>query len=298
MLYDVTLRIAYDYDNAADASRQIMRLMPLELAAEQRLIAGAQTVEPKPQEWTNRTDFFGNRHVELSFTQAHRKIIFTMQSRVERFGAELRKSRTARMSELPAEIAAYRALDNCAPHHFLGRSPRVPLERPTTDYARKLTAKDPSIFDAITIIGTALHGDMHYDPEATTVETPMLEAFERRHGVCQDYSHVMIAALRGIGIPAGYVSGFLRTIPPPGQPRLEGADAMHAWVRAWAGHETGWVEFDPTNAVLAGADHIVVARGRDYSDVAPVKGIMRTYGKHSSKQSVDVIPVARPNGVE
>ena len=103
---------------------------------------------------------------------------------------------------------------------------------------------------------------------------------------------MMIACLRGIGVPAGYVSGFLRTNPPPGQPRLEGADAMHAWVRAWCGWETGWIEFDPTNAVVAGTDHILVARGRDYGDVAPVKGVLRIAGAQKTEHAVDVIPVA------
>ena len=132
---------------------------------------------------------------------------------------------------------------------------------------------------------------MSFDPEATTVDTPPAEAFARRHGVCQDFAQVMIACLRGIGIPAGYVSGFLRTNPPPGQPRLEGADAMHAWVRAWCGRQTGWIEFDPTNAIAAGIDHILVARGRDYGDVAPVKGVLRIAGDQKTEHAVDVIPV-------
>ena len=130
-----------------------------------------------------------------------------------------------------------------------------------------------------------------FDPEATTVDTPPAEAFARRHGVCQDFAQVMIACLRGVGIPAGYVSGFLRTNPPPGQPRLEGADAMHAWVRAWCGWQTGWIEFDPTNAIPAGTDHIVVARGRDYGDVAPVKGVLRIAGEQKTEHAVDVVPV-------
>ena len=132
---------------------------------------------------------------------------------------------------------------------------------------------------------------MKFDPDATTVDTPPAEAFARRHGVCQDFAQVMIACLRGIGIPAGYVSGFLRTNPPPGKPRLEGADAMHAWVRAWCGWQTGWVEFDPTNAIPAGTDHIVAARGRDYGDVAPVKGILRIAGDQTTEHAVDVLPV-------
>ena len=101
----------------------------------------------------------------------------------------------------------------------------------------------------------------------------------------------MIAALRSVGIPAGYVSGFLRTTPPPGQQRLSGADAMHAWVRAWCGPDTGWIEYDPTNAVAAGVDHIVVAYGRDYSDVSPVKGILKAATDQQSRQAVDVIPL-------
>ncbi|WP_286789655.1 transglutaminase-like domain-containing protein, partial [Thioclava sp. UBA3469] len=107
----------------------------------------------------------------------------------------------------------------------------------------------------------------------------------------QDFSHIMISCLRGVGIPAGYVSGFLRTYPPPGQPRLEGADAMHAWVRAWAGAETGWVEFDPTNNQYAGEDYITVGYGRDYDDVPPLRGAMRGAGGQQSAQAVDVIPL-------
>ena len=101
----------------------------------------------------------------------------------------------------------------------------------------------------------------------------------------------MIACLRGLGVPAGYVSGFLRTTPPEGRERLAGADAMHAWVRAWCGVETGWVDYDPTNAVMPGADHIVVAQGRDYADVAPVRGILRLAAAAVTTQAVDVLPL-------
>jgi transglutaminase-like putative cysteine protease len=132
---------------------------------------------------------------------------------------------------------------------------------------------------------------MTFDPKATDVLTEPAEAFARRRGVCQDFSHIMIAALRGLGIPAGYVSGFLRTIPPRGKRRLEGADAMHAWVQAWCGAEMGWVEYDPTNDLAVAADHIVVARGRDYADVAPVTGALRISGPHKSTQKVDVVPL-------
>jgi transglutaminase-like putative cysteine protease len=123
------------------------------------------------------------------------------------------------------------------------------------------------------------------------VDTEPGHAFAEGRGVCQDFSHVMIAGLRAVGIPAGYVSGFLRTEPPAGQPRLAGADAMHAWVRAWCGAETGWIDYDPTNHMMVGTDHIVVAVGRDYSDVAPVKGAVRSAGVQASHHSVDLVPM-------
>jgi transglutaminase-like putative cysteine protease len=147
-----------------------------------------------------------------------------------------------------------------------------------------------NVAEAALAVGRALHRHMRFAPDATDVTTPAQDAFARRAGVCQDFSHILIACLRGIGIPAGYVSGFLRTLPPPGQPRLEGADAMHAWVRVWCGGACGWIEFDPTNDMLAGADHVVVARGRDYSDVAPIKGALRLSGGQTSQLTVDMAP--------
>ena len=160
-----------------------------------------------------------------------------------------------------------------------------------TAYARALVRSDMPAFDAVEAIGHALHKDITFDSEATTVDTSPEEAFAGKRGVCQDITHIMIACLRGVGIPAAYISGYLRTIPPPGKPRLAGADAMHAWVAAWVGAGGGWVEFDPTNDLRVAGDHIMVARGRDYSDVAPVKGVLRTSGTQSSKQAVDVVPL-------
>jgi transglutaminase-like putative cysteine protease len=291
MLYDISLRIAYAYDHLAESSRHIVRLTPADLPGEQRQIAGTLTVDPKPAEMRVHTDFFGNTNVELAYFDAYQKIKFSVQSRVERQNVDKHFAVAPYCSELTNDIAAHRDLDPWAHHHFVGPTSRVPIERATTAYARNLMKNSFSVLDAITAVGENLHRDFHYDPEATTVETPMLEAFSGRRGVCQDFSHIMIACLRGVGIPAGYVSGFLRTSPPPGEKRLEGADAMHAWVRAWCGNQIGWVEYDPTNATFAGADHVIIARGRDYADVAPIKGVLRSHGKHTSTQKVDVIPV-------
>jgi transglutaminase-like putative cysteine protease len=297
MLYDITISLTYTYVNAASASRHIMRLLPLDLPGTQRLIAGHVMADPKPDEWINHLDFFGNPSVELAFSDAQKEITFAAYARVERLEGGGQFDMSPPLGNLAGVIDACLWLDASAPHHFLGSSLRVPIMAETTDYARAILASTGtgmnalSVRDVVSLIGAAIHCDMRFDPEATSVETPMLEAFAGRHGVCQDFSHIMIACLRGLGIPAGYVSGCLRTIPPPGKARLEGADAMHAWVRAWCGPDMGWVEYDPTNATFTNADHITIARGRDYADVAPIKGIVRIAGSHSSTQKVDVVAV-------
>ena len=139
-----------------------------------------------------------------------------------------------------------------------------------------------------------IRDEFRYDAKATDVSTSAEEAFAARRGVCQDFSHIMICGLRGLGLPAAYVSGYLRTLPPPGQKRLQGADATHAWVALWCGEDRGWVGFDPTNNLVARNDHVVLAVGRDYSDVAPIKGLILTPGDQSLKVEVDVIPEAAP----
>jgi transglutaminase-like putative cysteine protease len=170
-------------------------------------------------------------------------------------------------------------------------SPRVPLSRAITAYARQSVERTPTVHAAALDFCLSIHRDFAYDNKATKVDTSPIDAFNLRRGVCQDFVHIMIAGLRGVGIPAGYVSGFLRTIPPEGKPRLEGADAMHAWVRAWCGVHMGWIDFDPTNAMIAGSDHITIGHGRDYADISPIVGVLRTSGSHETKQSVDVIRV-------
>jgi transglutaminase-like putative cysteine protease len=134
----------------------------------------------------------------------------------------------------------------------------------------------------------AVHREFVYQPGVTTSATSPEEAFASRRGVCQDFAHVMIVALRSQGVPAAYASGYLRTVPPPGKPRLVGADAMHAWVMVWCGRELGWVGFDPTNDCLARGDHILIAMGRDYADVAPIDGTFVGSPVQSLTSSVDV----------
>jgi transglutaminase-like putative cysteine protease len=292
MLYDIGMTIAYEYDRPAAAGRHILRLMPADLPGLQRRITGVLSISPEPAEQRSMVDFFGNPGVEVVFREAHHEILFRIASRVERLAEPLSFDVSPPLGRLAAEIADTRSLDPQAPHHFLGPSPRVGLSAEITAWTRAQVTQGSTAGEAVEAVGLAIHRDFDFDAEATTVDTPPAEAFARRRGVCQDFAQVMIAGLRGIGIPAGYVSGFLRTNPPPGKARLEGADAMHAWIRAWCGRQAGWMEYDPTNAMRSGTDHIVVAHGRDYGDVAPVKGVLRIAGEQSTEQAVDVIPVA------
>lgn len=292
MLYDVGLRIAYTYASPAAGSRHVLYMTPADLPGRQRAITSLLEITPQPDERIARTDFFNNTLVEAVFRGSHAEISFRLRSRVERLPDPRNADPSALLPDLAAEIASNRSLAADAPHHFTGDSPRVRATPEFGAYARRQIAPNMTVLRIVEAIGQALDRDMNFDPDATDVNTPPEEAFARRHGVCQDFSHIMIGCLRAIGVPAGYVSGFLRTHPPPGQPRLEGADAMHAWVRAWCGEATGWVEYDPTNGIFVDVDHIVVAHGRDYGDIAPVRGVVRIAGSQTSTQSVDVVPLA------
>ncbi|ETX14601.1 transglutaminase [Roseivivax halodurans JCM 10272] len=291
MRYDLTLRIEYDYGAAAPSARNVLRVAP-------RRIDGVQSVEnvrleisPDPAEIRHRVDFWGNSVAGMSFHEPLRKLTARLSARVERLARPPTLDLTPRRAGLASEIAARRGLGPDEPHHFRAPSPRVGPDPGIADFAETSVAPDMTVLGSVLALGRAIHGHMRFDAAATTVDTAPSEAFAARHGVCQDFTHVMIAGLRSLGIPAGYVSGYLRTTPPKGRPRLQGADAMHAWVRAWCGTEAGWVEYDPTNDLLVGVDHIVVAVGRDYSDVAPVKGSLRTSGRQMSKHSVDLVPL-------
>lgn len=291
MLYDITLRISYAFGKNAASGRQILRVQPKELPGRQRVIASSLTFAPRPDERSDRFDFFGNPTIEAAYHHVWSEIALVMQARVRRSLEPPALDLSPKLERLAGDIERYRRLDAASPHHFTGASPRITPDAAIERYARQQCQPGMTVFEAVLALNTALYRDMTFDADATDVNTPASKAFAHRHGVCQDFTHIMITALRAVGIPAGYVSGFLRTIPPEGKPRLEGADAMHAWVRAWCGADAGWVEFDPTNGLVVANDHIVVAIGRDYADVSPVKGILKTAGAQKTKQTVDVLPL-------
>lgn len=291
MLYDIRLALHYDYAGWVHGDRHHVRVAPVSIPGVQRVIAASLSFEPRPDHEQAFTDFFGNAVTSVAYQDYHDRLDVRLAARVSVEETGGRADLSPPLCGLDAEIAALRSLAPDAPHHFLGASPRVPLAPEITAYARQSVARTSSVQAAARDFCHAIHRDFAYDSQATGVDTSPLDAFALRRGVCQDFAHVMIAGLRGVGIPAGYVSGFLRTFPPEGQPRLEGADAMHAWVRVWCGQHAGWVEFDPTNDMPAGADHITIGHGRDYADISPIVGVLRTSGTHATTQSVDVVQV-------
>lgn len=292
MLYDLSMHMGYVYDAPASGARHIIRVMPLSLPNRQRLIAGSLAVSPTPDERTSFSDFFQQTATSVYLRAAHEKFDIRMQARVQVETKPQQADLSPLLARLPDDIFNHWSLDASSPHHLIGTSPRIPQDEAIHAYALETVKPGMTVQEIAKVLCKRIHTDFTYDPKATTVDTTPSEAFKLKRGVCQDFSHVLIMALRSLGIPAGYVSGFLRTIPPPGKERLEGADAMHAWVRIWCGTVTGYIELDPTNNIYAGHDHIVVGYGRDYSDVSPVIGVLKSYGNQQTVQAVDVIPIA------
>lgn len=293
MRYDIRLTVEYHYPAASDHVRNILRLLPSD-TPRQRVTQRILTISPRPDERREGVDFFGNATTLVAWHRPVGALSFQLQAEAERF-AEPEFDLSPPLAALGAQMPGA-GLGPASPLHFRAPSARIAPYEAIAAYARAAlpgnpTAREPTAREAVRALGQALHRDMTFDPEATDVTTPPDVAFAARRGVCQDFAQMMIAGLRGLGIPAAYVSGFLRTSPPPGAPRLDGVDAMHGWVSAWCGADQGWVEYDPTNGQWAGEDYVAVAWGRDYADAAPVRGAIRTAGPQDSHHSVDVIPL-------
>lgn len=289
-IYALQLVIQYEFDHPTGAGRQLFRILPSAGTGAQRLLAAEVSVAPAPLDRAEFTDFFGTRVIEMAMLPGLNELTLTMNARVERPDTPLSPDLSPPLAGLAAQIFACRRLDGTSPRHFRTPSRRIPSMPEVEEFARKCVPAGATVRQAVEALGRALHGAMIFDATATDVDTAPGQAFAQRRGVCQDFAQIMIGGLRALGIPAAYVAGYLRTLPPPGKPRLAGADAMHAWVRAWTGTAQGWVDYDPTNACFARADHIDVGFGRDYADVAPVVGMLRFEGKQTSRHSVDIAP--------
>jgi transglutaminase-like putative cysteine protease len=247
-------------------------------------------ITPEAVESSERRCFFGNRVVHARIETPHRELRAEARARVDIDRAAPPES-TPAWEDVRDEAFDAGSLDPRSPAHFVYPSRFVPLFEPAIDYARESFAPGRPVLEAASELMGRIRRDFRYDTKATDVRTPLSVAFEKRRGVCQDFTHIMIAGLRGLGLSAAYVSGYIRTIPPEGKPRLEGADATHAWVSLWCGGESGFVDLDPTNNLIVANDHIILAHGRDYSDISPIHGIVLGAGEQEVDVGVDVIPV-------
>jgi transglutaminase-like putative cysteine protease len=290
VIYDIHHVTTYKYGSPVRFAHCALRLTPFDLPG-QTVLSTAMTIDPAPAQISERVCFFGNRVTSLTITTEHSDLIVTVDTAVDINRAPWPRAGTTPPFEAVREEAFESAsLDSASPAHFLHPSRFVPRFAPAADYARACFPPGQPVLDGAIELKRRIRADFKYDTKATVVSTPISEAFQKRRGVCQDFAHIMIAGLRGLGLPAAYVSGYIRTIPPPGKKRLQGADAMHAWVSLWCGHDVGWVDLDPTNAMLIGNDHITLAKGRDYADISPVAGIILGTREQDVDVEVDVIP--------
>lgn len=288
MKYSIRLTIAHYYDLPAANSRHLIRVLPRTLLGRQKLTTHLLEVFPEPESKAEGLDFFGNTTHSCAHRDQHKEMSIRLSCHVEMDAPSLWQDLSPSIQRLRSDHDTLTDLGPTSPLHFLGPSPRLPPNSAIRDFAKDLYRPEASAVETVIRIGKALHDTMTFDATATTVDTDAADAFRLQRGVCQDFTHIMILALQSLGIPSGYVSGYLRTLPPPGSVKLEGVDAMHAWVRAWCGPLQGWIEYDPTNATLVGTDHVVAGYGRDYSDVAPVRGHLRSSGGQKNTQAVDV----------
>jgi transglutaminase-like putative cysteine protease len=291
VIYDIRHVTTYSYESPVSFARCSLRLEPRS-GDGQQLLSHAVEIRPRPAERTVRHDFFGTHTESVLIEAAHRSLRIDSRSRVS-VSRQVRRRDTPGPGWETVRDAAFEAasLGPSSPVGYVFASPLVPVQQPVTAYAAVSFAPGRGILAGAVELMHRIRTGFKYDPKATVISTPLQEVFEKRHGVCQDFAHLMIAGLRGLGLPAAYVSGYLRTLPPAGKPRLQGADATHAWISLWCGDQTGWVGLDPTNDVLVESDHIVLAIGRDFSDVSPVDGIIVGSRRQKLGVAVDVLLV-------
>ena len=245
------------------------------------------TISPDPQYLHERTDFFGNTVHVFMVQHPHDKLIITVDSLVETAAPSLPKHIDMSWEEAARRLQQRQSEADRAASQFIFASPLITLLPEARDFAKASFAAGTPLFSGAKDLMRRIFTDFAYDKAATSIDTPVSEVLARRRGVCQDFSHLAISCLRSLGLAARYVSGYLETLPPPGKPKLVGADASHAWLSLYL-PDFGWIDLDPTNNILCGERHITLAWGRDYGDVTPVKGVVMGGGNHTLSVSVDV----------
>ncbi|MGD0410253.1 MAG: transglutaminase family protein [Verrucomicrobiota bacterium] len=287
MNYRILHRTVYDYSEPVTVSHHAARLKPRLTGAQPRADFALE-ITPAPAVRTMRTDYFGNQVCFFSVQQIHRRLEITAASRVS--VSRVPPPAPGLSPEWKKVAAMFRekaAGETAGPHQFRFDSPLLRATPELAAYALASFGSDTPLLAGAQDLNRRIFTDFKYDPAATTAATPLEEAWRNRRGVCQDFAHLAIACLRSLGLPARYVSGYLRTRPAPGQARWTGADASHAWFSVFC-PGLGWVDFDPTNNLLPEEGHITVAYGRDFSDVSPVSGILVGGGSHAIQVAVEV----------
>ena len=289
MKYEVTHCTTYHYSEPVTLGHSSTHLTPRTLAR-QRCLANRLVILPVPSCLRSWTDYFGNEVTYFTVEEEHRELAVTAISEVAMETPQPSAALPA-MAWEEARDAVRRHRDavdlSAAPFAF--DSPCILRDDRLASYAAmSFTPGCPLLEAALDLTGRIFH-EFKYDPTATSVSTPTMEVFEKRRGVCQDFAHLEIGCLRSLGLAARYVSGYLLTDPRPGQPRLVGADASHAWLSVFCPGQ-GWIDLDPTNNVIPVMRHVTVAWGRDYGDVCPIKGIFLGGGSHWMTVAVDVVP--------
>jgi len=288
--YHVKHVTQYDYSEPVTLSHNVARLRPREHKS-QKCLSHELTVTPAPRMRAYWQDYFGNHTDYFSFQQSHKELRVVAESVVEVFApAAVGASSAASWKESREELRTSRDPVMIAAREFCFDSPHVTADMELAEYALPSFKPGSTLFDCSLDLARRIHNEFEFDPGSTTVETPVSEVLETRHGVCQDFAHLQIGCLRALGLAARYVSGYLVTTPPPGKQRMQGADVSHAWISVFIPGR-GWADFDPTNGIVPSDQHVTLGWGRDYDDIGPIRGVLVGGRCQHLRVSVDVIPI-------
>ena len=291
MIYEIRHITRFDYGANVKFARWNLRLKPIHWSG-QDLLDYQLTISPSGRVSPARAEAGLANVMRMVVDEPVRHLTIESVSRiaVDR-PVPMPANGSPALGQIAAAARASRDPSPAGPANYLFPSPLIPLDRDIAQWCAQDLHPDRPALAAAIALAQRIQNDFAFDPTATLVDTPPHEAFMKRGGVCQDFAQIMITGLRAAGLPAAYASGYIRTIPPPGQPRLVGADATHAWVLLWCGAELGWVGVDPTNGIWMAGDHIVMAIGRDYGEIAPIDGVVLGSSAQKMDVSVDVAPV-------
>jgi transglutaminase-like putative cysteine protease len=290
MRYRISHRTTYKYLHSVSVGNHVACLKPRSYPGNE-LLSNIEHISPVPATFTERTDFFGNTLWFFTVQEPHDELVVESTSKVLRtVGPPAAGSASGPWEESAVQPTGHNVPAVLEAYQYRFESPRIRQHADYAAYALVSFTPGRPMLDALLDLTSRIHDDFRFDSAVTTVRTTTEEVFKKRGGVCQDFAHVQIACLRSINLAARYVSGYLRTCPPPGKPRLVGADASHAWVSAYC-HSAGWLDMDPTNNVAPTDGHVTVAWGRDYSDVSPLRGLILGGGSNHLRVEVDMEPV-------